>query len=598
MSTFPALADAKKATHGCLAPGGEVDNLFDVLGSAAPGLRDEVAAFGAARGTICQDRRLRMRDRRPDGRETVLALGLTRLDDGLVAWLADVSGDEDDRVAVAERLALATEAAGVGSFEYRRGDSLQWNRQTYRLFGESFGADTRQVVARSMTAAERERLAAWVTELAQGQDGGTIEFEIRRADGERRWLAAKGRHDNRCDGRPGALVGVVWDVTEQRQIAAALQAQHEAERASRAKTAFLWRLGHEIRTPLNKIIGFSQLLLRGSEPLPDEQRRAAAHIADAGRHLERLIADLTDLTLIEAGAIRLERSAVDLSALVAEALAEAAPAVQSHGISLRSRLPAGTVYALADRTRLRQVLANLVSNAVKYNRPGGEVEVVVAGDGGRWRLSVRDSGIGMSEAQLQRLFQPFDRLGRESSGIPGTGIGLVLTRDLVAAMGGTLEVSSAPDAGSEFRFALPRCQPTAQAPQTVDPLVARPEIRGRLLAVEDDAVNAVLLRSVLAWRPSVEIEIAATAGEALRLAAQRAPDLLLLDLQLPDRGGLELWRELRERHAVTAPCIVLSASATPEEQAAARCAGVVRYLTKPLDVDQLLGAVDEALGGP
>ncbi|WP_242478041.1 PAS domain-containing hybrid sensor histidine kinase/response regulator [Rubrivivax gelatinosus] len=583
-----------------LAPNSALENLFDVLEPTLPTLRAEVAAFDAPRGTVLEGRRVTLRLPGMPAREQVLALGLLKLDDDrLVAWLVDVTSDEHERLALAEHLALATEAAGIGTFELRYDGSepLHFNVQTFRLFGHPDGGSPQQIVREAVASAEIARLAAWVAPLRDGREADSVEFEIRLPDGQSRWLAAKGRLSQGCPAPGRSVVGVIWDITEQRRAQAALEAQRVAERASRAKSEFLSRLGHEIRTPLNAIVGFAQMLQRGAVvPLAAEHRQAVAHIADAGRHLERLIADLTDLSLIETGTVRLDSAAVDLGALIDEVLHEADAPAAARQVTLRRALPEGRLQVLADRTRLRQVLANLVSNAIKYNRPDGDVVVEVRRDVASWRIAVGDTGLGMSQAQQKSLFEPFNRLGRESSGIPGTGIGLVLTRELVEAMGGTLEVRSEPGCGSEFGFALPAAASQAPPPAPPRALQSRDDLRGRVLAVEDNPVNAVLLQSFFNWRPGVELSIAGSAAEALELARRSAPDLLLLDLFLPDRPGLELLREMRERDGLAMPCIVISASALPSDIEAARNAGVDLYLTKPLDVDRLLHAIDTLLG--
>ncbi|MGC4075483.1 MAG: ATP-binding protein [Rubrivivax sp.] len=583
-----------------LAAGGRLDNLFDVLEPTLPSLRAELAAFDAPRGTVFEGRRVTLRLPGTPPRDQVLALGVLKIDDDRVAaWLVDVTSDEHERLALAEHLALATEAAGIGTFElsFDSAAPLHFNAQSYRLFGHPDGGVARDVVRETMSSAEIRRLAGWLEALRDGRPSETIEFAIQAPDGQSRRLAAKGRLRHGCAGGGKAVVGVIWDVTGQRQAEAADEARRVAERASRAKSEFLSRLGHEIRTPLNAIVGFAQMLQRGAVvPLAPEHRQAVAHIADAGRHLERLIADLTDLSLIEAGTVRLNSTTIDLRPVVDEVLHEAQSTASARRVHLRCELPDGRLQVLADGTRLRQVLANLVSNAIKYNRLDGEVAIVVRLEAGHWRIAVADTGLGMSQEQRAALFEPFNRLGREASGIPGTGIGLVLTRELVEAMGGTLEVDSEPGRGSEFWFALPAAAGAVAPPAPPRALVSRPDLRGRVLAVEDNPVNAVLLQSFFAWRPSVELVIAASAAEALVLAREAPPDLLLLDLFLPDRPGLELLRELRDSEGVSPPCIVVSASAMPADVEAARDAGIDLYLTKPLDVDRLLHAVDTLLG--
>jgi CheY-like chemotaxis protein len=314
-----------------------------------------------------------------------------------------------------------------------------------------------------------------------------------------------------------------------------------------------------------------------------------------------LIDDLLDLSRIEAGAMKLQVEDLDPHEVVREALDDLRASAEGAGVRLSLEAPAGaTPRARGDRTRLRQVVVNLVSNAIKYNRPGGIAAVRLAPFGERLRLSVIDDGPGMTPQQLQSLFQPFNRLGREASQVEGTGIGLVITRSLVELMGGELSVRSEPGRGSEFIVDLQAAQPAVAAPSA--PATAhmaaatRTDVSGRVLYIEDDEVNRLLMQAYFALRPKVELVLAVDGKSGIEAALTTEPDVVLVDMSLPDMRGLDVLRALRSQpHARRVPCIAISADAMPEDIASAQAAGMDGYLTKPLPIAQLLSALDAAL---
>ncbi len=282
-------------------------------------------------------------------------------------------------------------------------------------------------------------------------------YRIRAVDGRWRWMLERGRIVDRApDGRPLRMVGTQTDITERRELERAREEAAEAQAASRAKTEFLARMSHELRTPLNAVLGFTQLMQldRAEPPRPEQQRRLQL-IREAGEHLLHMINDLLDLTRIESGGLALAPSRVELRELVLQVSALLSDAAARQGVSLEL-LPGPLLGIDADRTRLKQVLINLVSNAIKYNKSGGRVAVTVepAGDG-TVLIAVADTGVGIAEEHLARLFEPFQRGPHERSGIEGSGIGLALTQALVLRMGGTLGVHSRPGEGSVFRVRLP-----------------------------------------------------------------------------------------------------------------------------------------------
>jgi len=302
-----------------------------------------------------------------------------------------------------------------------------------------------------------------ISSLAASSQGGgqwRLEFPLHRADGQLRWMLGVASPQAEVDGST-AWSGYIADVTELRELETARREKTAAEAASRAKTEFLSRMSHELRTPLNAVIGFAQLLELGREPpLADSQRRHVGLIRQAGEHLLHMIGDLLDLTSIEAGRVALQWQAVDLAQLADECLALVQAQAAAAGVSLANELRTQALPSLrADRTRLKQVLVNLVSNAVKYNRRGGSVQLRAALHADHWRIEVADSGLGIEPAHLAKLFEPFQRGAHTHGTIEGSGIGLAVTRSLVELMGGRIEVASTPGQGSVFGVVLPTASP-------------------------------------------------------------------------------------------------------------------------------------------
>jgi PAS domain S-box-containing protein len=414
-------------------------------------------------------------------------------------------------------------------------------------------------------------------------------------------------------GQPDPLVTVVLrDISSRRQTEEAQHRQALAEQASLAKNAFMSRMSHELRTPLNAILGFAQLLERDTQaPLAPRQREQIAHVLRAGRHLLALINEVLDLSQVEGDQVRLRLEAVDLSQLSREVLATLADEATRAGIRLHDLpLPTGPSSAhppvVADPVRLRQVLFNLVSNAIKYGRSGGWVRLELRAFAQTCRLEVCDNGLGMSEAQLGELFQPFNRLGREFSSLPGTGIGLVISRRLVDLMHGSLTVRSETDLGSVFGVELPRAAQAGSA-VAVQESVAHGSgtmistgglgaPRGRVLLVEDDLANQAVVQGCLGFRPGIALDIAGTAAQAQVLAAAHWPDVALIDMMLPDGSGLQVLQALRAQAGPQGlRCVAVSANAMPDQVREALAAGFDAYLTKPIQFEQLLAEVDRGL---
>lgn len=404
------------------------------------------------------------------------------------------------------------------------------------------------------------------------------------------------------EGEQVLMTVVLRDVTELRRAEAAREAQRTAEAASRAKTEFLSRMSHELRTPLNAVLGFAQLLQTSGEPLGERQRVQVEHIRSAGWHLLALINDVLDVSRIEAGMLQVSLAPVDARAAVAEALRLSASQAQQLGVRLDPLPPGPPLMVTVDATRLRQVLLNLLSNAIKYNRRDGRVHIDASWEADRLRLVVADTGLGMTAEQKRKLFEPFNRLGREHGGIEGTGIGLTLTRELVLLMDGDIDVDSEPERGTIVTVHLPRApagenvvwnRTTASAAGALDGEV---ELAGTVLYIEDNPINLLVVEQLLTRWPGVTLAPAEDGEQGLAMAARLRPDLVLLDMRLPDLDGLQVLQRLRDDPATVGLRVVaLSASAMPEEVAAARAAGALEYWTKPLDFDRFIADMTRLL---
>jgi len=398
------------------------------------------------------------------------------------------------------------------------------------------------------------------------------------------------------DGRITGAVAISRDVTADlefdEQLRAAVAA---AEQASASKSDFLSRMSHELRTPLNSVLGFAQLL--EMDDLPSDQAEAVGHILRAGRHLLDLIDEVLDIARIESGRLTLSVQRVALGDVVRDAVDLTRPLAELNAITVSVVAAGGVadVHVAADRQRLLQVLLNLLSNAVKYNRDGGSVELRVERTEARVRVTVADTGAGIRPEDIGRVFVPFDRLGAEKTGVQGTGVGLTLSKHLVEQMGGALTVSSVPGAGSAFTIELSGIDAPGDAPAAGPEHAAALPAPGarRVLHIEDNLANLELVEQVLARRRGVDLKAAMYGGLGLELAREYRPDIILLDLHLPDMLGTEVFERLQADPATAAiPVVVVSADATPTQVERLRAAGVADYLTKPIDVHKLLTVVD------
>lgn len=426
-----------------------------------------------------------------------------------------------------------------------------------------------------------------------------VKCRVRHTDG--RWvvLDTRGQAIVGDDARTAGAVVVSRDVTDELEVEAEMHVAVEmAEQASKAKSDFLSRMSHELRTPLNSVLGFSQLL--EMDELPEHHGEAVGHIMRAGRHLLNLIDEVLDISRIESGNLELLLEPVAIRQVLRDAIDLTRPLAERREVAIVPDLEPcpDSFHVLADRRRLLQVMLNLLSNAVKYNRIGGRVGVSAAAlSPDLFRITVTDTGNGIRTEDIDRVFEPFDRLGAESSGVEGTGVGLTLSRYLVERMRGAIEVQSKLGEGTSFSVDLPTASPPvvrALAPE-FRPGEERRVATLRVLHIEDNLANLELVEQVLTRSGAVELLAAMSGSLGLELAREHRPNLILLDLHLPDMAGTELLDVLHaDPRTADIPVVVVTADATPSQVERMRDIGVSAYLTKPIDIRDLLGVVESA----
>lgn len=372
-------------------------------------------------------------------------------------------------------------------------------------------------------------------------------------------------------------------------------ARDEAERANRGKSEFLSRMSHELRTPMNAILGFAQLLEANEQSA--KQLRWLSEIRHAGDHLLELIDELLDLARIEVGKLAVRLKPVDLDAVIHEAASMCRVAAEGRHLTLSIEPPTGDLAVLADGTRLRQILVNILSNAVKYNREGGRIDIRSGRsiDGRRARVTISDTGEGIAREKLTRLFMPFERLGHEDSDIQGSGIGLALSKRLAELMHCELGAESVEGQGSSFWIDLPLAAERVGAalPEPVaTPSTAHPALR--VLYIEDNPINLTLMEAVFEDRADLELLTAQDGPSGVAMASAELPDVILLDIQLPHMNGFEVLQALRRDAGLRdTPVIAVTASAMAHDIDRGKAAGFAAYVTKPFRFDELLALVEK-----
>lgn len=400
------------------------------------------------------------------------------------------------------------------------------------------------------------------------------------------------------------------DVTERKRLDGVLEvrnleleaARTLAEKASSAKSDFLSSMSHELRSPLNAILGFAQLMASESPAPSDPQQRRISQIIRAGWHLLNLINEILELTKIESRQIAYAMEPVHLGKMVGECQAMVEPQAEQLGIALLVASIDVALFVHADSTRLKQVFINLLTNAIKYNRPQGSVEVLCSRlPNQRVRVSIRDNGMGLSLDQQSQLFQTFNRLGQEASGVEGTGIGLVVAKQLAELMGGSIGIQSTVGEGSVFWVELdtvdgPRLSVDSKELNLKLTTVKQPSKARTLLYVEDNPANMELMQEIIQRHPEFNLQVADNGLSSIEIARSVLPDVILLDINLPGLNGFEVLKLLRE-DPLTAhiPVLAISANAMEGDIQKGQSAGFLHYLTKPIKVDELMLALNAAL---
>ena len=441
-----------------------------------------------------------------------------------------------------------------------------------------------------------DRVLAEESRLYETGEPLSQEFRMLAKDGRTVWVRDQGVVVR--EGDQLFSQGVLLDITQSKMVEEAVLAREAAERANRAKSEFLARMSHELRTPLNSILGFGQLL--ESSPLGEDDHDSAHRIVIAGTRLLELVNDVMDISRLEAGRVSLSIEPVSLGEVVASCFDLCRPAALERGITLESEGGPEETSVLADRGALQQVMSHLLRNAIAYNRRGGSATVSWRASGDMVDIEVADTGIGIAPETVDRLFSPFDRLDADrTSETPCTGLGLALSKRLVAAMGGTMRVESRLGEGSTFHVELlgvtsPRelVEPSLEREGPVEQTEPR-----SILYIEDNVANIALIERVIAKRPRIRLLTAQLGGLGLELAQEHHPDLVLLDLNLPDLGGEEVMqRLLADPRTADIPVVLLSADTTVSKADRLLAAGARAYVVKPLDVERFLEVIDDILG--
>ncbi len=528
--------------------------------------------------------------------------------DGSLLWhgfIADVTESERAAAETArsgQQWELASQAAGIGIFELNLSTAtitLDRNAcQVHRLPTESPTAFVLTQWLDMLKPSARESAQAFISLAAVS---GGIQREVLGVvtpTGESRQLEFVARAQANRDqtrSRTPVLIGVCRDITEEQALERLRQEMAETREANRSKSELLSRISHELRTPLNGILGFAQLLEGDrKEPLTSVQKQRVQTIRMSGTRLLSLVNDVLELSRVEQHMFSLQRESVSVNDVVTSGIAVLQPLALERAVRVDFIGAEHAVYAKADRRAMDQVFTNLLSNAIKYNRPGGHVNVVVEPLGAsKVLISLEDSGVGMSVSQLDQLFQPFNRVGAEKTQVEGTGLGLVIARELTQGMGGTIEVTSTPQTGSCFTVKLPLAKSSRRGADSTDTMPLQTDwieaAGGTALYIEDDPVNAMLMREVFGRLGNWRLLEASTGAEGLRLAQAEQPQLLLTDMNLPDMSGLDIVRKIRLHPATrNMHVIAVTADALPQQQELAKQIGVDGYWTKPLDLSLIL----------
>jgi len=530
-----------------------------------------------------------------------------------------------DHEVTEERLLEAQRLASIGDWEINLVDNtLIWSYEVYRIFGTSPDSysPTIDTALHRVHPDDCHAVQKMLQETWSNNQPGGLEHRIIRSDGSERVVYNQSVVRNTVDGRITTIAGTIQDITEQKQAhqeldqyrnklemlveertVALKSACEEADRANKAKSQFLSNMSHELRTPLNAINGFSQLLEMNYEEIPAEKAlKCIDSIRKSGYHLLDLIDEVLDLSRIDAGRLILDIKQIAISEIITNAITQinASLASKFH-IRLINQVNDAGLAIHADPLKFKQIVINLLSNAVKYNREGGSVTIKSEPVGeDRLRIFITDTGNGITATDMDKLFNPFERLTYKNSTVEGTGIGLTITRQLVEDMEGAIGVDSILDQGTTFWVDMPlattEIQPTEAVSEISPQIYTATDKMHQILYIEDNPVNACLVMDALKGKEYLEVFTCPSAEQGLALAEEIIPDIIIMDISLPGISGTAALKKLRT--AVTTskiPVIALTAHAMSTDVQAGHDAGFDEYLTKPVDIQKLYKIIDNHL---
>lgn len=506
------------------------------------------------------------------------------------------------------RLERSQKFAKVGTWDWNieKGD-LYWSDNIWQLFG--YNKQVTETTYDNFIAAihpdDRKLVIDAITKCVDDGNDYNIEHRIVWQDGSHHWVKESGNVLRDKDNNPVRMLGLVQDITESKKTQEALiLATKEAEDANRAKSAFLSSMSHELRTPMNAIMGFGKLLEIDSD-LNKNQQQSINEILKASEHLLTLINEVLDLAKIEAGKIELSIENIQLSVAIIESLQLIYPLAEKRSISIvilkdnneisLNDLVNDPVSLRADHTRLKQVIINLLSNAVKYNVVGGSIAIKISTNANKdcVRINVIDTGIGMSLENKRNLFVSFNRLGAENTDVEGTGIGLVITKNVIELMGGRIGVETEPGKGSDFWFDLPAAEKPKAASVDQKSVSFNINTEYSVLYIEDNPANLRLVTQLLARFPNVHMWSTHDPKLGIELSIEHNPDLILLDINLPGMDGYEVLEILRKNDLTcNTPVVAVSANAMKSDIEKGLSAGFDDYITKPINIQYMLSVLE------
>lgn len=516
------------------------------------------------------------------------------------AVFIDLELTVNDLAIANDRFGRSQAAANIGTWDWNIATGhLFWSDQIPPLFGYPAG-ELETSYDNFITAVhpdDRDRVQQAVDDAIASDTPYDIDHRVVWPNGVIRWVNEKGEVTRDKNGKAVKMLGVVQDISREKAAEEDLiNAKVSAEQANRAKSEFLSLMSHELRTPLNSVLGFSQLLKQ--ESLTENQKLYVNQIIGGGNLLLKLVNDVLDLSKIETAPLKVTIEDVDLFELTGQCIELLAEQARNLDVSVTHVCDGKHPMVRADLLRLKQIILNLISNAIKYNKNGGTVDIDCQEiTNNTLRMKVSDSGVGIDPARRDEVFQPFSRLQHKNSSIEGAGIGLLVTKKLVESMNGTIDFTSQPDEGSTFWIDIPVASGTCCRPE--DKHAAQSDSRSlatiRLLYVEDNPSNISLMKSILEQQTPYQLIEAITAREGLELAEKEQPDLIIMDINLPDMSGIEACHELKNLPSTAQiPVIALTADLARQSENLVENSEFAKIIYKPFDLTELLDAIKEA----